>query len=118
MKEDDEGIPFHTLLTAGMRRGDRILWEKRRQRVCSVPGLHFCSWRLWTGQVRAVAALGKATTCGGVGDGIWWRVDSVGGSSIRAQQGPAVAGVLGTGHRSGYARGRSGAGRRWAGPAC
>jgi hypothetical protein len=29
MKEDDEGIPFHTLLTAGMHRGGRILPEKR-----------------------------------------------------------------------------------------
>jgi hypothetical protein len=28
-KEDDEGIRFHTLLTVGMHRGDRILLEKR-----------------------------------------------------------------------------------------
>jgi hypothetical protein len=28
-KEDDEGIRFHTLLTAGMHRGDQILPEKR-----------------------------------------------------------------------------------------
>jgi hypothetical protein len=39
MKEDDEGIPFHTLLTAGMHRGDRISWRKSRRRVCSVPAL-------------------------------------------------------------------------------
>jgi hypothetical protein len=29
MKEDDEGIRFHTLLTAGTHRGGRILLEKR-----------------------------------------------------------------------------------------
>jgi hypothetical protein len=29
MKEDDEGIQFHTLLTAGVHRGGRILPEKR-----------------------------------------------------------------------------------------
>jgi hypothetical protein len=29
MKEDDEGIRFHTLLTPGMHRGGRILLEKR-----------------------------------------------------------------------------------------
>jgi hypothetical protein len=28
MKEDDEGIPFHTLLTVGTHRGDRILQRK------------------------------------------------------------------------------------------
>jgi hypothetical protein len=42
-----------------------------------------------------VAALGKAMTCRGVGDGIWWRVDSDGGSSVRAQEGPAAAGGAG-----------------------
>jgi hypothetical protein len=35
MKEDDEGIRFHTLLTAGMHRGGRISPEKRRRWVCS-----------------------------------------------------------------------------------
>jgi hypothetical protein len=34
MKEDDEAIRLHTLLTAGMHHDDRILSEKRRQRVC------------------------------------------------------------------------------------
>jgi hypothetical protein len=37
MKEDDEGIPFHTLLTIGTHRSDRILWRKMQRRVCSVP---------------------------------------------------------------------------------
>jgi hypothetical protein len=31
----------------------------------------------------------------GEGDGIWWRVDSDGGSSVRAQQGPAATGGAG-----------------------
>jgi hypothetical protein len=31
MKEDDEGIPFHTLLTTGTHRGDRILRRKSRR---------------------------------------------------------------------------------------
>jgi hypothetical protein len=35
MKEDDEGIPFHTLLTVGTHRGDRILWKNMRRRLCS-----------------------------------------------------------------------------------
>jgi hypothetical protein len=35
MKEDDEGIRFHTLLTAGMHCGGRIWLEKRWRRVCS-----------------------------------------------------------------------------------
>jgi hypothetical protein len=35
MKEDDEGIPFRTLLTAGTHRGDRILRRKMRRRLCS-----------------------------------------------------------------------------------
>jgi hypothetical protein len=34
MKEDDEGIRFHTLLTAGMHRGGQILPEKRAVVVC------------------------------------------------------------------------------------
>jgi hypothetical protein len=38
MKEDDEGIPFHTLLTAEMHRGDRISRRKSQRRVRSVPG--------------------------------------------------------------------------------
>jgi hypothetical protein len=50
MKEDDEGIRFHSLLTAGMHRGGRILPEKRRRRVCSS-----CSGRqrffLWRGNL-------------------------------------------------------------------
>jgi hypothetical protein len=39
-KEDNEGIRFHTLLTAKMHCGGRILPEKLRQRFCpaSVPG--------------------------------------------------------------------------------
>jgi hypothetical protein len=32
MKEDDEGIPFHTLLTAEMHRGDRISQRKMGRR--------------------------------------------------------------------------------------
>jgi hypothetical protein len=35
MKEDDEGIRFHTLLTARIHRGGQIGPEKRRRRVCS-----------------------------------------------------------------------------------
>jgi hypothetical protein len=31
MKEDDEGIPFHTLLNAEMHRGDRISRRKMRR---------------------------------------------------------------------------------------
>jgi hypothetical protein len=34
-KEDDEGIRFHTSLTTGTHRRDRISWRKRRRRVCS-----------------------------------------------------------------------------------
>jgi hypothetical protein len=34
-KEDDEGIRFHTLLTAGMHRGGQISPEKRVAAVCS-----------------------------------------------------------------------------------
>jgi hypothetical protein len=44
MKEDDEGIRFHTLLTAGMHRGDRISPEKLRRRLCSLWFLSFL-WR-------------------------------------------------------------------------
>jgi hypothetical protein len=36
MKEDDEGIPFHTLLAADMYRGDRILQRKKAAAVCFV----------------------------------------------------------------------------------
>jgi hypothetical protein len=35
MKEDDEGIRFHTLRTVGMHRGGQIWPEKRWRRVCS-----------------------------------------------------------------------------------
>jgi hypothetical protein len=39
-KEDDEGIRFHTLLTAGVHLGGRISPEKLRRRFCPafVPG--------------------------------------------------------------------------------
>jgi hypothetical protein len=30
MKENDEGIPFHTLLTTGMHRSDRISRRKMK----------------------------------------------------------------------------------------
>jgi hypothetical protein len=36
MKEDDERIPFHTLLTAGTHRGDRILRRKEAAAFCFV----------------------------------------------------------------------------------
>jgi hypothetical protein len=36
MKEDDKGIRFHTLLTAGVYCGGRISPEKLRRRFCSV----------------------------------------------------------------------------------
>jgi hypothetical protein len=44
MKEDDEGIPFHTLLTAGTHLGDRILRRKMRRRLCSWQ-FQSCLWR-------------------------------------------------------------------------
>jgi hypothetical protein len=98
-----------------MHRGDRILRVKRRQRVYSVPGLHFYSWRFWTGQGRAVAALGKAMTCRGratASGGAWTRTAAVlfvRSKGLRRQE------VQGAGHGSGCARGRSSAGRRWQG---
>jgi hypothetical protein len=36
MKEDDERIPFHTLLTAGTHRDDRILRRKEAAAVCFI----------------------------------------------------------------------------------
>jgi hypothetical protein len=83
MKEDDEGIRFHTLLTAGMHRGDRILQEKRRRRFCSWAAVLFLF----------VAALGirggaRARRGGGIG-----------GDSAR-HRGSVAAQGLRTGHTS------------------
>jgi hypothetical protein len=56
MKEDDEGIPFHTLLTAGTHRGDRTSWRKITVavlfRFCSgsYPGAWFCRGGAGQGQ--------------------------------------------------------------------
>jgi hypothetical protein len=84
MKEDDEGIPFHTLLTAGTHRGDRILRRKIRRRVWSsvLGGWHSCSvswWRLGTkggvqegprqGAARAGTAASSGVATGGGGPG-------------------------------------------------
>jgi hypothetical protein len=47
MKEDDEGIPFHTLLTAGTHRGDRISIREGaavRSVRAAVPLQVTCSW--------------------------------------------------------------------------
>jgi hypothetical protein len=44
MKEDDEGILFHTLLTAETHRGDRILRRKITVAVLFVM-VAVCSWR-------------------------------------------------------------------------
>jgi hypothetical protein len=41
MKEDNEGIPFHTLLTEEMHRGDRILRRKNATAICSS-----CFWAI------------------------------------------------------------------------
>jgi hypothetical protein len=68
-KEDDEGIRFHTLLTAGMHRGGRILPKKRVAAVLfvAVPGRrHFCFWRQhWASRaVQEEAARGKGAAQG------------------------------------------------------
>jgi hypothetical protein len=59
MKQDDEGIRFHTLLTAGMHRGGRISSEKLRRRLCSS-----CSW------VAALLSLAVVLGRGGAGGGV------------------------------------------------
>jgi hypothetical protein len=46
-KEADEGIPFHTLLTTGTHRGDRILRRKLRRLsvlFCAVSVLVVLAW--------------------------------------------------------------------------
>jgi hypothetical protein len=69
MKQDDEGIRFHTLLTAGVHRGGRIFPQKRAAAVLfvTVPGWrHFCSWRRrWAlGAVQEEAAREKGMVQG------------------------------------------------------
>jgi hypothetical protein len=59
IKEDDEGIPFRTLLTAETHRGDRILRRKSQRLFCSsVLG----GWHLFLFQV--VLVYGKGATGG------------------------------------------------------
>jgi hypothetical protein len=68
MKEDDEGIRFHTLLTAGMHHGGGSPVHGgglQGTRVVQEEG----------------AALGKARRAWG--DGIWWCADSADGYSVR-----------------------------------
>jgi hypothetical protein len=49
MKEDEEGIPFHTLLTAGTHRGDRILRRKLWWRFVLAADSSVRSGRRWSG---------------------------------------------------------------------
>jgi hypothetical protein len=64
MKEDNEGIPFHTLLTTGTPRGDRISRRKMRQPFRSsvfwVACTYFCSGQLVWGK----GAIGGERTAG------------------------------------------------------
>jgi hypothetical protein len=98
-KEDDEVIPFHTLLTAGTHRGDRILWRKIMMAVLfrSAPGL-------MGGSAPAVCS-GGATAGSAGGRRVLGKVAAV-------QEGGAALGGAG---RAGLlvAQGEA---RRWAGP--
>jgi hypothetical protein len=63
MKEDDEGIRFHTLPTAGMHRGNRISREKRRRR-----SVHGGSWAVALVSVlAALVSVGPRAPRGGAG---------------------------------------------------
>jgi hypothetical protein len=69
-KEDDEGVPFYTLLTAGMHRGDQNLAGKEEVafyswRAGHVAWLH--SGERWGAGVGASARCGAAPRCDGLG---------------------------------------------------
>jgi hypothetical protein len=62
MKEDDEGIRFHTLLTAGMHRGGRISSKKWAAAVCSS-----CFWVIVLFSCVRSAGGGTGGECGSQG---------------------------------------------------
>jgi hypothetical protein len=85
MKEDDEGIPFHTLLTTGMHRRDRI--SRRKMRRLSVL---FCAV-----SVPFMPALDR----GGAAGGRAWR-----GARRRRSRAWAPGGWAELAHRGGWRR--------------
>jgi hypothetical protein len=121
MKVDDEGIPFHILLTTGTHRGDRISRRKMQVRVCSVPGgsapvpggsspVPGGALQERGGAAGGKAGRGKGRRAGGAGRAhrelatFWWRVKV-------QEEGAALAGA---GRASLLAM--QGEARRWAGP--
>jgi hypothetical protein len=73
MKEDDEGIRFHTLLTAGMYCGGRILPEKLRRWSVLGGGTYVHSGgglQGGSGQGARAAHRGKARRNAGQGQGM------------------------------------------------
>jgi hypothetical protein len=106
MKEDDEGIPFHTLVTMEIHRGDRILQRKSRWLFCSVPRLLFCSWQHCRTSRRCMRGMWRSTE-GGAGP---WRA---GGRRARRRGGSGAAALLGRGRGQCWASlGRSASGER------
>jgi hypothetical protein len=117
MKEDDEGIPFHTLRTVEMHRGDRILRRKSQRLFCSSV---LDDWRLFsvpggaglrqgaTGGERMAAGEGRSRGgAGGEGTHRMQAVQGFGGGCVAETQEDA-----GRGQRC-WARLEHAGGRAW-----
>jgi hypothetical protein len=108
MKEDDEGIRFHTLLTVGMHRGGRILLEKRRRQVSSWVAVLFLFMVAACRGKRAgarVAHRGRQGAVAGGATASWWRTDSAAGGSARSVLGGGS--VAGAQEEEGQGRGKA-----------
>jgi hypothetical protein len=93
MKEDDEGIPFHTLLTTGTHRGDRILRRKMRRWLCS--------------SILGSCTVSVRVASRGNGQGRWRRTGEGQGTALGVEEWHSGRVVATHGCRRRSARGRS-----------